>query len=52
MPDSDMLVLKVEPDAMEGAGKVRVMDADPALPHFAHATFRPEKAETSRFMDN
>jgi len=51
MPDSGILVLKVNLDAMEGAGTVRIMDADPDSPHFAHATFRPDKAERSRFVD-
>jgi len=51
MPDSGILVLKVDPDAMEGAGTVRIMDADPDSHHFAHATFRPDKAQRSRFLD-
>jgi len=32
MPDSGILVLKINPDAIEGAGTVRIMDADPATP--------------------
>jgi hypothetical protein len=51
MPDAGILILKVDPDAFEGAGTVRIMDADPDSPHFAHATFRPDKPRRSRFVD-
>ena len=51
LPDSGVLVLRMAPDAMEGAGTVQVMDADPDSPHFAHATFRPDKAGRLRFVD-
>lgn len=51
MPDAGILVLKVDPDAMEGSGTVRIVDADPDAPHFAHATFRPDKPQRSRYVD-
>jgi len=52
MPDAGILILKVDPDVMEGAGTVRIMDADPDSPHFAHATFRADKPMRSRFLDS
>jgi hypothetical protein len=39
LPDSGMLVLKVDPDASEGYGTVRIMDANPRSAHFRQATF-------------
>lgn len=51
MPDSGVLVLKVNPDALEGTGTVRIMDAEPGSPHFAHATFRPDKPQRSKYVD-
>lgn len=51
MPDSGILVLKVNPEAMEGRGTVQIMDADPDSPHFAHATFRPDRPQRSKYVD-
>jgi len=51
MPDAGILVLKVNPDAVEGTGTVRIMEADPASPRFAHATFRPDVPHRSRYLD-
>jgi hypothetical protein len=51
LPDSGILVLKVDPDAMEGSGTVKVMDADPDSPYFSHATFRLDRKNRNAFID-
>ena len=51
LPDSGILVLKVDPNAMEGFGTVRVMDADPDSPHFSHATYRSDRSARTTFID-
>jgi hypothetical protein len=51
LPDSGILVLKVNLDVMEGSGTVKVMDADPGSPHFAHATFRLDRKNRNVFID-
>ncbi|PIP37065.1 MAG: hypothetical protein COX20_02660 [Desulfobacterales bacterium CG23_combo_of_CG06-09_8_20_14_all_52_9] len=51
IPDAGLLILRVDPEAMEGSGTVRIMDADPGSPRFAHATFLPDKGKRSCFLD-
>lgn len=51
LPDSGLLVLKVDPEAMEGAGTVRIMDADPKARHFSRATFKLEEGGRNLFSD-
>lgn len=51
LPDSGLLVLKVNPDAPEGCGTVKVMDANPASAHFRQATFRLDAAGRDLFKD-
>lgn len=51
LPDSGILVLKVNPDAQEGYGTVQVMDATPTTAHFRQATFRLEAAGRNLFRD-
>jgi hypothetical protein len=51
LPDSGILVLKVNPDVMEGSGTVKVMDADPDSPYFSHATFRLDRNNRNAFVD-
>ena len=51
LPDSGILVLKVDPGAQEGSGTVRAMDANPAAPNFSQATFRLDRADRTRFLD-
>ncbi len=51
LPDSGILILKVNPDAVEGSGTVRVMDADPDSPNFSHATYRADRKERNIFVD-
>ncbi len=51
MPDSGLMILKVNPEVMEGTGTVRIMDADPGSPRFSHPTYQPAKAGRDIFMD-
>lgn len=51
LPDSGLLVLKVNPDAMEGAGTVTIMDANPDARNFAEATFRLDREGRQLFLD-
>ncbi|MBP8696962.1 MAG: hypothetical protein KBH73_10945 [Syntrophobacterales bacterium] len=51
LPDSGILVLKVNPDAAEGYGTVKVMNANPAAPHFKQATYRPDAPGRDLFQD-
>jgi hypothetical protein len=51
LPDSGILILKVNPKAQEGSGTVQVMDADPDSPNFSHATFRPDRRDRNVFID-
>lgn len=51
LPDSGILVLKVNQDAREGSGTVKVMDADPGSPYFSHATFRLDRKNRTAFID-
>ena len=51
LPDSGLLVLKVSPDAMEGSGTVKVMDADPDSSYFSRATFRLDRSNRNAFLD-
>ena len=51
LPDSGILVIKVDPNAMEGTGTARIMDADPASPNFQHATYRPDRKNRKKFVD-
>lgn len=51
LPDSGLLVLRVDPDADEGYGTVELANADPAAPHFSRATFRIEEPSRNRYVD-
>ncbi len=51
LPDSGILVLKVNPDVIEGSGTVKVMDADPDSPYFSHATFRLDRDNRNVYID-
>jgi hypothetical protein len=51
LPDSGILVLKVNPDAVEGTGTVKVMDADPSSKYFTHATYRLDRSNRKLFLD-
>ena len=52
LPDSGILVLKVDPDAPEGYGTLRIMDANPGSAHFRQATFRLDNGSRSLFKDD
>ena len=52
LPDSGILVLKVNPDAAEGYGTVKIMDASPGSAHFRQATFRLDDAGRTLFKDD
>jgi hypothetical protein len=52
LPDSGILVLRVNLDVMEGSGTVKVMDADPDSQYFSHATFRLDRKNRNAFIDN
>ncbi len=52
LPDSGILVLKVDPDAQEGYGTVKIMDANPGSAHFRQATFRPDDRNRSIFKED
>jgi M6 family metalloprotease-like protein len=51
LPDSGLIILKVDPSAPEGYGTVRVIDADKNSPHFSHATFRLDRSNRNIFVD-
>jgi hypothetical protein len=51
LPDSGLLVLKVDPEAREGSGTVRIMDADPQAHHFSKATYKLGESRRNRFAD-
>jgi len=51
LPDSGLLILRVDPNAPEGYGTVKIMDADKDSPHFSHATFRLDRNNRNIFMD-
>ncbi|RPH49143.1 MAG: hypothetical protein EHM85_14925 [Desulfobacteraceae bacterium] len=40
LPDTGLLVLKVDTEAQEGSGTVKIMDADPSAYHFSRAAFK------------
>ncbi|MFH1241362.1 MAG: hypothetical protein V1689_03275 [Pseudomonadota bacterium] len=50
-PDSGILVLKVDPEAQEGSGTARIMDADQGSANFSHATFRLDRENRQIFVD-
>jgi len=51
LPSSGLLVLEVDRDRQEGSGTVRVVDANPGVPHLAGAPFTPGNGEL-RFYEN
>jgi len=51
LPDSGILILKIDPNAVEGTGTVKVMDADSTSPGFKHATYRPDRENRRKFVD-
>ncbi|MGD2185931.1 MAG: hypothetical protein PVI71_07380 [Desulfobacterales bacterium] len=51
LPDSGILILRVDPMVQEGSGTVRVMNANPAVPNFSQATFRLDRKKGNIFID-
>lgn len=51
LPDSGLLILKVNPNAIEGAGIVTVMDANPDALNFSEATFKLARNNRNLFYD-
>jgi hypothetical protein len=51
LPDSGILILKVDPNAVEGTGTARIMDADSTSPNFTHATYRADRKGRQKFID-
>ena len=51
LPDTGILVLKVNLEVMEGSGTVKLMDADPGSSYFSHATYRLDRQNRNAFID-
>ena len=51
LPDSGLLILKVDPEAPEGYGTAKIMNADKSAPHFSRATFRLDQNNRNLFVD-
>ena len=51
LPDSGLLILKVNPDAVEGSGTVTVMNANPDALNFSEATFKLGRDNRNMFLD-
>jgi hypothetical protein len=51
LPDSGILILKVNPEAQEGSGTVRVINANSDYPYFSQAAFRLDRRESNIFVD-
>lgn len=51
LPDTGLLVLKVNPDAKEGSGTVTVMDSNPNAPNYSEATFKLNRDNRNIFID-
>jgi hypothetical protein len=51
LPDSGILILRVNPSADEGYGTVGIVNADPKAPHFSHSTFKLGESDRNRYID-
>ena len=51
LPDSGLLILKVDPEVPEGYGTSKIMNADKNTPHFSRATFRLDRDKRNLFVD-
>jgi len=51
LPDSGLLILKVNPEAVEGSGTVQIMNANPKANHFSQATFKLGLENRNLFLD-
>jgi hypothetical protein len=51
LPDSGLLILRVDPNAPEGYGTAKIMNADENASHFSRATFRLDQNDRNLFVD-
>ena len=51
LPNSGLLILRVDPDAEEGSGTVKVVNANKSAHHFSEATFRLDGRNRDHFVD-
>jgi hypothetical protein len=51
LPDPGLLILKADPNAPEGYGTAKIMDADPKSPRFSRATFRLDRPNRNLCLD-
>ena len=51
LPDSGLLILKINPEAEEGSGTVMVMDANSDALNFSEATFKLDRDNRNLFHD-
>ena len=51
LPDSGLLILGINPAAVEGTGTATIMDANPGAPNFGEATFRQDHPDRNMFTD-
>jgi M6 family metalloprotease-like protein len=51
LPDSGLLILKVNLEVAEGSGTVKIMNANPNARHFSQATFRIEQNNRNLYLD-
>lgn len=52
LPDAGLLVLRVNPNAEEGYGTVKIMNASPSTPQFAKATWRIDAPGRDAYVDD
>jgi len=51
LPDSGIVIYKVNPDAQEGYGTVKLMDANPSSSHFSKAAYKLSEQNGNIFKD-
>jgi hypothetical protein len=51
LPDSGILILKVNTGVQEGYGTVQVINAEPAAPNFSKATYKPGTDGRNIYLD-
>ena len=51
LPDSGILVVRINPAAVEGTGTATIMDASPGTPNLSEATFKQDHAGRDMFTD-
>jgi hypothetical protein len=52
LPDAGLLLLRVNPNAEEGYGTVKIMNASPSTPQFAKATWRIDAPGRDAYVDD